>query len=104
MKGNTTWAEGDLENDFIEAPSQMFEEWPQDPTILQTFARHYKTNEPIPVELAENAKAADKFGRALEVRTQVFYAAIRLDFYNRDPQGLDSDKLVSQLQARYTPF
>jgi len=40
----------------------------------------------------------------LEVRTQVFYAAIRLDFYNRDPQGLDSDKLVSQLQARYTPF
>jgi len=56
------------------------------------------------VELAEKAKAADKFGRALEVRTQVFYAAIRLDFYNRDPQGLDSDKLVSQLQARYTPF
>jgi thimet oligopeptidase len=104
MRGNTKWAMGDLENDFIEAPSQMFEEWPQDPEILKLFARHYKTNEPIPAELAEKAKAADKFGRALDVRTQMFYAAISLDLYNRDPQGLDSDKLVSQLQARYTPF
>jgi Zn-dependent oligopeptidase len=104
MKGNTGWALGDLENDFIEAPSQMFEEWPQDPAILKIFARHYKTNEPIPVELAEKAKAADKFGRALDVRTQMFYAAVSLDFYNRDPQGLDTDKLVAQLQAKYTPF
>lgn len=104
MRGNTKWAMGDLENDFIEAPSQMFEEWPQDPDILKIFARHYKTNEPIPAELAEKAKAADKFGRALDVRTQMFYAAISLDLYNRDPEGLDSDKLVSQLQARYTPF
>jgi len=104
MKGNTKWAQGDLENDFIEAPSQMFEEWPQDPAILKLFARHYKTNEPIPVELAEKAKAADKFGRALDVRTQMFYAAVSLDFYNRDPQGLDTDKLVAQLQTKYTPF
>jgi thimet oligopeptidase len=104
MRGNTKWAQGDLENDFIEAPSQMFEEWPQDPAILKLFARHYKTNEPIPVELAEKAKAADKFGRALDVRTQMFYAAVSLDFYNRDPQGLDTDKLVAQLQTKYTPF
>jgi len=104
MRGNTKWAQGDLENDFIEAPSQMFEEWPQDPSILQTFARHYQTNQPIPAELAQKARAADEFGRALNVRTQMFYAAISLDFYNRDPQGLDQDKLVAQLQERYTPF
>ncbi len=104
MRGNSSWAEGDLENDFIEAPSQMFEEWPKDPAILKLFARHYKTNEPIPAELAEKARAADDFGRALNVRTQMFYAAISLYFYNRDPQGLDTDKLVAQLQERYTPF
>jgi thimet oligopeptidase len=104
MRGNTQWATGDLENDFIEAPSQMFEEWPKDPAILKTFARNYKTNEPIPAELAEKARAADEFGRALNVRQQMFYAAISLDFYNRDPQGLDQDKLVAQLQERYTPY
>ena len=68
FRGNAKWATGDLENDFIEAPSQMFEEWAKDPAILQTFARHYKTNEPIPSELAKKAEAADEFGRALGVR------------------------------------
>ena len=34
----------------------------------------------------------------------MFYAAISLNFYNRDPQGLDTSKLVAQLQERYTPF
>ena len=91
MRGDTQWATGDLENDFIEAPSQMFEEWPKDPAILKLFARNYKTNEPMPAELAEKARAADDFGRALDVRQQMFYAAISLDFYNRDPKGLDQD-------------
>jgi len=104
LRGNTQWATGDLENDFIEAPSQMFEEWPKDPAILQKFAHHYKTGEPIPTDLAEKARAADEFGRALNVRQQMLYAAISLDFYNRNPQGLDTDKLVAQLQEQYTPF
>ncbi len=104
FRGNTKWATGDLENDFIEAPSQMFEEWPKDPAILQSFARHYKTNQPIPAELAKKAEAADEFGRALGVRMQMFYAAISLNYYNRDPQGLDTTKLMAQLQERYTPF
>ena len=104
MRGNTKWATGDLENDFIEAPSQMFEEWAKDPVILQRFARHYKTGEPIPTALAEKARASDEFGRALNVRQQMFYAAVSLDFYNRNPQGLDTDKLVAQLQEKYTPF
>jgi thimet oligopeptidase len=104
MRGSSKWATGDLENDFIEAPSQMFEEWPKDPAILKLFARNYKTNEPLPAELAQKARAADDFGRALGVRGQMFYAAISLDFYNRDPKGLDQDKLVSELQTRYVPF
>jgi thimet oligopeptidase len=104
FRGSSKWPTGDLENDFIEAPSQMFEEWPKDPAILQTFARHYKTNEPIPADLAKKAEAADEFGRALNVRMQMFYAAVSLNFYNRDPQGLDTNQLVAQLQERYTPF
>ena len=104
FRGNTMWATGDLENDFIEAPSQMFEEWAKDPTVLQTFAHNYKTNEPIPTELAKKAEAADEFGRALGVRMQMFYASISLDYYNRDPQGLDTTKLLAELQERYTPF
>jgi thimet oligopeptidase len=104
MRGNTMWATGDLENDFIEAPSQMFEEWPKDVSVVQTFARHYKTNEPIPADLVKKAKAADEFGKALNVRQQMLYASISLDYYNRNPQGLDTTKLLAELQERYTPF
>lgn len=104
FRGNTQWATGDLENDFIEAPSQMFEEWPKDPAILQRFARHYKTNQPIPVELAEKARAADDLGRALGVRSQMFYAAISLDYYKGNPKGLDTTKLLAELEDKYTPF
>ena len=104
FRGNTHWATGDLENDFIEAPSQMFEEWPKDPAILQTFARHYQTNQPIPVELAQKARASDDLGRALGVRSQMFYAAISLDYYRGNPKDVDTTKLLAQLQEKYTPF
>jgi thimet oligopeptidase len=104
FRGNTNWATGDLEQDFVEAPSQMFEEWARDPATLATFARHYKTNEPMPAALAEKARAADDFDRALMVRQQMFYAALSLNLYNRDPEGLDSTKLAAQMRERYTPF
>ena len=104
FRGNTQWATGDLENDFIEAPSQMFEEWPKDPAILQTFARHYQTNQPIPAELAEKARASDELGRALNVRSQMFYAAISLDYYKGNPKDIDTTKMMAGLQEKYTPF
>ena len=74
------------------------------PRNFETLRAPLQNQRTLPAELAEKARAADDFGRALNVRTQMFYAAISLDFYNRDPQGLDTDKLVAQLQERYTPF
>jgi thimet oligopeptidase len=102
--GRSAWPTGDLEWDFIEAPSQMFEEWPRDPATVQLFARHYQTNEPIPLALAEKAKAADEFGRGLDVRIQMLYAAISLNYYNRNPQGVDTTQLLDQMRKKYSPF
>ncbi len=92
------------ELDFVEAPSQMLEEWAWAPESLQTFAKHYQTQQPLPMDIIGRMKKADEFGKGLWVRQQMFYAATSLNFYNRDPKGLDTTALMKQLQERYTPF
>ena len=107
LGGHTRWVGQSgvaTEWDFVEAPSQMLEEWVWDLETLQTFARHWQTGEPMPAELLARARAADEYGKGLWVRQQMFYAATSLEFHARDPRGLDTTKLMAELQDRYTPF
>ena len=91
------------ERDFVEAPSQMLEEWVWDPKVLQTFAKHYKTGVPIPAELVRKMRRADGFGRALSTATQAFYSAVSLNIYNKPPDQVVTDAVVADLEPRYTP-
>jgi thimet oligopeptidase len=107
LGGNVRWAGQSgvaTEWDFVEAPSQMLEEWVWDPGVLAGFARHVETGAPIPAELVQRMKAADEYGKGLMVRQQMFYAATSLELHRRDPVGLDTTTLVAELQERYTPF
>jgi thimet oligopeptidase len=107
LGGHVRWAGQSgvaTEWDFVEAPSQMLEEWVWDPGVLATFARHGETGEAIPAELVRRMKAADEYGKGLMVRQQMFYAATSLELHRRDPAGLDTTALVAELQERYTPF
>jgi thimet oligopeptidase len=90
--------------DFVEAPSQLLEEWVWDPEVLGGFARHHQTGAPIPGELVRALRAADEYGKGLAVRQQVFYAALSLELHRRDPAGLDPAGLAAELQEAYTPF
>jgi len=87
------------EGDFIEAPSQMLEEFFHSPTLLQSFAHHYQTGEPIPTEMVERMNRASAFGRGNWVRTQLFYTRFALDLHDRPPASMDLDALM---QAGYT--
>jgi thimet oligopeptidase len=90
--------------DFVEAPSQMLEEWVWDPESLGAFARHVETGELLPAEMVRRMRAADEYGKGLWVRQQMFYAALSLELHRRDPAGLDATRLVAELQEAYTPF
>jgi thimet oligopeptidase len=107
LGGHTRWAGQSgvaTEWDFVEAPSQMLEEWVWDPGVLATFARHVGTGEPLPADVVRRMKAADEYGKGLMVRQQMFYAATSLELHRRDPAGLDTTALVAEMQERYTPF
>ncbi len=90
------------EPDFNEAPSQMLEEWMANPDVLASFAKHYKTGEPIPAELVRRMNRASAFARASYVAAQNATAALSYDLYNADPATFDPYALAMQERLRYT--
>jgi thimet oligopeptidase len=107
LGGNQRWisqAGVATEWDFVEAPSQMFEEWAWNHDTLSTFAKHVDSGEVIPKELVANMRRAKDFGLGVQTRQQMFYAAISLNFHTADPAKLDMTAEVKRLKAKYTPF
>jgi thimet oligopeptidase len=90
--------------DFVEAPSQLLEEWVRDADVLATFARHYETGEVLPAEMVARLRVADSYGKGLFVRGQMFYASLSLELYRRDPALLDPVALERAEQERLTPY
>jgi thimet oligopeptidase len=86
--------------DFVEAPSQMLEEWAWDAAVLQSFASN-AAGEPIPATLVEKMRAADDFGKGIQARQQMFYAAMSYRFHAERPDDLTA-RMV-ELQDRYAP-
>jgi thimet oligopeptidase len=89
------------EGDFVEVPSQMLEEFFEDPELVRTFARHYQTGEPIPLDVFARMVRASAHGRALATLTQVMYATYSLETHDKPTADLDLDNL---LRAGYDRF
>ncbi|MEU8247977.1 M3 family metallopeptidase [Nonomuraea sp. NPDC048916] len=64
--------------DFVEYPSQVNEMWATWPEVLANYARHHETGEPMPAELVEKMKAAEKFNQGF--MTVEYLAATLLDW------------------------
>ncbi|MCR6661772.1 MAG: Zn-dependent oligopeptidase [Luteimonas sp.] len=93
---------GSLQWDFIEAPSQLLEEWAWDYDTLKRFASDESGN-PIPQALVQRMNAGRDFGAALGQKQQLAYAAISLNYYNRPP-GFDLKEMADAQSAKYLPF
>jgi thimet oligopeptidase len=86
--------------DFVEVPSQLFEEWAWDPAILASFATHFATGEPIPAALVTKLRAAEEYGKGLQTNGQMFYAMLALSYYEIDPKGLDTTERMIELKKQ----
>ena len=69
--------------DFVELPSQIYEHWQERPEVLQTFARHYQTGEPLPQDLLDRFLAARRFNQGFATVEFVSSALIDLEFHTQ---------------------
>ncbi len=93
-----------VEGDFVEAPSQMLEEMFHDPTILQSFAKHYQTGEILPAGVISKMIAADAYGRGDWIQGQLEFANFMLQIHDRPPAEVNLDALARQDAERYSPY
>jgi len=84
------------ERDFIEAPSQMLEEWIYDPETLRRFALT-DDGDPIPAAIVERTRAARDFGEGIRVYGQLALADLSLSLHDRDPSSFRLDDLYQQI-------
>jgi peptidyl-dipeptidase Dcp len=69
--------------DFVELPSQLYEHWQERPEVLQKFARHYQTGEPLPDDLLQRFLAARKFNQGFATVEFVSSALLDLEFHTQ---------------------
>jgi peptidyl-dipeptidase Dcp len=65
---------GNIPRDFVEVPSQFNEHWRDDPKVFAHFARHFKTGEPMPAELAAKLRNSETFNQGYAL-TELLAAA-----------------------------
>lgn len=95
----STQGMGALQWDFIEAPSQLLEEWTWDYDTLKTFASN-PAGETIPADLVAKMNAARHFGEAGGWKRQLGFSAVSLAYYDR-PAGFDLDQVYREQENRY---
>ena len=107
LGGDQRWIEQSgvaTEWDFVEAPSQVLEEWAWSHETLARFAVHYQTGAAIPAELVARMRRAKQFGIGIFTLQQMFYASVSLEFHRSDPATLDMGAESERLQTELTPF
>lgn len=92
-----------IEWDFVEVPSQLFEEWAVKPESLRLFAKNSK-GKPINIGMIERLHKAKTVARGLFTREDIFYAALSLAYYSQDPKSTDTTSVVRELWGIYLPI
>ena len=76
--------------DYVEFPSQLLEHWLSTPQVLQRFALHYQTGQPIPQRLVDRIKAADTFNEGFDTVEYLASAIVDMRMHLAGEQKIDA--------------
>lgn len=78
--------------DFVELPSQLLENWCYEKEALDLFAKHYETNEPIPLEMVQKIKDSSNFLEGLQTLRQLSFGILDMSWHGQNPLGIENVK------------
>lgn len=82
--------------DFVEAPSQMLENWTWQPAVLTRFARHYETGEPLPAAIIAGMIAAKNLGSGISTEGQVYLGMMDMRFHTDADGEVDTTAVCEE--------
>ena len=95
MLANTTYGGLSGTNvfwDFVELPSQIMENWCYEKQALNLFAKHYQSDEPIPMEFVEKLKKLAHFQQGLQTLRQLGFGFLDLSYHRKEATAIKDIK------------
>jgi len=90
--------------DFVEAPSQMFENWVWDAEVLKTFAKHYKTGEAIPDATLQGMIKGKHLGSGLFAERQFFYGLTDMTYHTAKDGKINTTDAQAKIAGEVEQF
>ncbi|ADP71795.1 Peptidyl-dipeptidase Dcp [Rhodomicrobium vannielii ATCC 17100] len=89
-----------VDRDFVELPSQLYENWALQPEILNRFARHVETGEPLSQAIVDKLHAVRKFNQGFATAEYTASALYDLAIHEVDNvEGIDPIAFEKELRA-----
>jgi peptidyl-dipeptidase Dcp len=85
--------------DYVEFPSQLLEHWLSTPEVLQRFALHYKTGQPIPEKLVAKIKSASTFNQGFKTTEALASALVDMKLHLEGNKTIDPDAFEKETLA-----
>ncbi|KAI7895672.1 uncharacterized protein EV154DRAFT_494568 [Mucor mucedo] len=89
-----------VEGDFVEAPSQMLENWCYDPKSLKYLTSHFETGEPISDEIIERIVKAKNVDAAIQNLRQLFFGMYDMTIHTSEDENLDTTEVYNTLREK----
>jgi peptidyl-dipeptidase Dcp len=86
--------------DYVEFPSQLLEHWLSTPEVLQKFAVHHETGQPIPQALVDRIKRASTFNEGFATTEYLSSALVDMKFHLAGDRAIDPDAFERETLAQ----
>jgi peptidyl-dipeptidase Dcp len=85
--------------DFVELPSQLLENWLQEPEFLRRYARHHQSGEALPEVLIQRLRASQTFQKGYQAVRQLSFGLLDLAWHTTPPDQIGDDLVAFERAA-----